>query len=66
MVNSRETAVSLMCGAVNTMNRQMAAQSNMPVEQIEQWIKSQEEQMKYVNGMLYDVLKNNGYIQEIF
>lgn len=66
MINSKEIAVSLMCDAVDSMNRQMAAQSNMPSEQIEGWIQSQKQQMRDVNGMLYDVLKQNGYIQEIF
>jgi hypothetical protein len=34
----------------------------MPSEQIEEYIKAGRQQMEFVNGMLYDVLKTNGVI----
>ena len=58
----RDEVVNLMCETVNTLNRKMAAQTNMPSDQIEQFIKQGQDQLKYVNGMLYDTLKENGVI----
>jgi transcriptional/translational regulatory protein YebC/TACO1 len=58
----REEAVELMCETVNALNREMATKSNMPSEQIEQFIKQGQYQLKHVNGVLYDTLKENGVI----
>jgi len=58
----RDEVITLMCETVNEMNRSMAAKNNMPSEQIEGFIKEGQQQMKYVNGILYDTLKENGVI----
>lgn len=58
----REEAVKLMCDTVDEFNRYQAAQNGMASEQIEEFIAAGREQMEFVNGMLYDVLKTNGAI----
>ena len=58
----RDEAIQLMTDTVNTFNRQMAAQQGMPMDQVESYIEQQQQQLMYVNGMLYDVLKENGVI----
>jgi hypothetical protein len=61
---TKEEAVALMCNAVDEFNRFNAAQNNYPADQIEEFIASGQEQMQYVNGMIYDVLKLHGVIAE--
>ena len=58
----RDEVVDLMCEIINTLNREMATKSNMPSEQIEQFIQQGREQLKHVNGVLYDTLRENGVI----
>lgn len=58
----RDEAVALMCDTVDEFNRYQAAQQGVPSEQIEEYIVAGREQMEFVNGMLYDVLKTNGVI----
>ena len=58
----RDEAVQLMTDTINSFNRHMAAQQGMPSEQVESFIEQGQQQLMYVNGMLYDVLKENGVI----
>lgn len=58
----RDEAIELMCNTVNEMNRSMAAQAGLPSEQIEDFITQGQRQLKHVNGLLYDTLKENGVI----
>ena len=58
----RDEAVTLMCETVNELNRSMATKASMPSEQIEDFIKQGQQQLKHVNGILYDTLKENGVI----
>ena len=58
----REEAVKLMCDTVDEFNRYQAQQQGISLEQIEEYIVAGREQMEFVNGMLYDVLKTNGVI----
>lgn len=58
----RDEVVTLMCNTVNEMNRSMAAKANLPSDQIEDFIAQGQKQLKHVNGILYDTLKENGVI----
>jgi hypothetical protein len=58
----REEAVKLMCDTVDEFNRYQADQQRIPRAQIEEYITQGRQQMEFVNGMLYDVLKTNGVI----
>lgn len=58
----RDEAVKLMTDTIDEYNRYQAVQNNVPSEQIEEYIEKSKEQLDFVNGMLYDVLKNNGVI----
>jgi hypothetical protein len=58
----RQEVVDLMTNAIENMNRQMAIQQNAPSDQVEQAISQQKPQLMYVNGMLYDLLVENGII----
>lgn len=53
---SKEEAVKLMCETVNNFNRQVAASQNIDTSKIEEHIVTQAEQLKYINGLLYDAL----------
>jgi hypothetical protein len=61
---NREEAVELMCSAVNNMNRKIGEDMLMPSASIEKMIEESSEQLKGVNGMLYDLLASNGVIKE--
>ncbi len=58
----RDEVVKLMSDAIDSMNRQGAQQSGMADGQIEEFITSGRAQLDFVNGMLYDLLKNEGVI----
>lgn len=58
----RDEAVELMTSAIDKMNREMAAQANIPSDQVEQTLSQQRPQLNYVNGMLFDLLVDQGYI----
>lgn len=58
----RQEVVDLMTTAIENMNRQMAQQQNAPSDQVEEAISQQKPQLMYVNGMLYDLLVENGVI----
>jgi hypothetical protein len=58
----RDEAVNLMTEAIDKMNREMAAQANIPSDQVEQTLSQQRPQLNYVNGMLFDLLVDQGYI----
>ena len=58
----RQEVVDIMTNAIENMNRQMAVQQNVPSDQVEQAISQGKPQLMYVNGMLYDLLVDNGVI----
>ena len=58
----REEAVKLMCDTIDEFNRYQSDQQGIPRAQIEEYITQGRQQMEFVNGMLYDVLKTNGVI----
>ena len=63
---SKEEAVQLMCETVNNFNRQIAASQNMDTKKIEEHIVTQAEQLKYMNGLLYDALLQADVITESY
>lgn len=58
----RDDVIRLMTGAINKMNREMGYQHNVPSDILEDQIRNQEAQLNYVNGMLFDLLLEHGYI----
>jgi hypothetical protein len=60
----KDTAVEIMSETVEQFNRQMAAQQNMDPAEIEKIINEQSYQLRYMNGIIYDALKDNGHITE--
>jgi hypothetical protein len=59
----KEQVVDLMTDTVINLNKTIAAEQNVPDEAIDEFIKLQMPQFKYVNGLLYDLLDNNGIIK---
>jgi len=60
----KDSAVEVMSETVEQFNRQMAGQQNMDSAQIEKVISENSHQLRYMNGIIYDALKDNGYITE--
>lgn len=58
----REEVVKLMSDTVNNYNRGMISMGMMPAEQVEAFIKENEPSLEYMNGLLYDILKEHGII----
>ena len=58
----RDEIVKMMTDFIDDFNRQQGRQNGVDDEQIEEYIKQGREQMEFVNGMLYDLLKVNGVI----
>ena len=58
----RDEAIKLMTNTIDDFNRQQGDLNGIPREQIEAYIEQGKDQMDFVNGMLYDVLKENGVI----
>ena len=59
----REEVVQLMCNTVNNYNRGMIAMGMMTAEQVEAFINENAASLEYMNGLLYDTLKEHGIIQ---
>jgi len=60
----RDEGVALMTKTVNEYNRRMAATAGVQMDQVESVIAQQQDQLNAVNGMLFDTLKENGYIRD--
>lgn len=58
----REEAVQLMCDTVNNYNRSLVDAGQMSSQEMEAFIEQSAEQLKYMNGLLYDTLKDVGVI----
>jgi hypothetical protein len=58
----RDEVVSIMCMTVANFNRHQAKENGMDSETIEQFIEQSADQMRFVNGLLYDTLKTYGVI----
>lgn len=61
----RDEVIKLMCDVVNNYNRQMVAanpDSGVSADQMEEFIQQGSEQMLYMNGLIYDTLKDHGII----
>jgi hypothetical protein len=58
----KNEVVELMTNYVHEMNRQRAYEAKMPSEQLEELIKQATPELMHVNGLLYDLLVENGVI----
>jgi hypothetical protein len=58
----RDEVIELMTNVINKMNREMAMQHNLPEDVLEEQILNQKPQLDYVNGLLFDILLEHGYI----
>ncbi len=59
----RDEIIQLMCDTVNTYNRSLVDAGAITSQEMESFIEQGAEQLKYMNGLLHDVLKDNGVIQ---
>lgn len=58
----REEVIKLMSDTIDNYNRFNALSNNIPTDQMEDFIRQGRDQMEFVNGMLYDTLKEYGII----
>ena len=58
----RDEAVKLMCETVNAYNRELVNTGAISSQEMEQFIEQGSEQLNFMNGLLYDTLKDNGVI----
>lgn len=58
----RDEVVKLMCDTVNTYNRSLVDAGAITSQEMEAFIEQGAEQLLYMNGLLYDTLKDNGVI----
>lgn len=58
----REEAVQIMCDTVNNYNRSLVDAGAISSSEMEQFIEQGAEQLKFMNGLLYDTLKDHGVI----
>jgi hypothetical protein len=59
---NRDEVVKLMTDVVNDINKQMAWQTGMPSDQLNQAIAQMQPELNRVNGLIYDKLKSLGVI----
>lgn len=58
----KEEVVQFMTNVINDLNRQMAQQNQIPESEIQQAIDQHQEQLMFVNSILYDALEQNNLI----
>jgi hypothetical protein len=58
----RDEVIELMSNTVNDYNRGMISMGMMSADQVEAFIKENQPQLEYMNGLLYDTLKQHGVI----
>lgn len=58
----RDEVIKLMTDTIDNFNRYQGQMNNINEAEIEEYIKQGREQMEFVNGMLYDLLVENGII----
>ena len=56
----KEQVVALMTETIINLNVGLAQQNNVPQDQIDQMVELSTPQFNTLNGLLYDVLKENG------
>ena len=57
---NKEQVVELMTETIINLNIGLAKQKEMPQDEIDQMVEISRPQFRVVNGILYDVLKENG------
>ncbi len=58
----RHEVIKMMSDYIEQMNVQMAKQQGMPDSEIEKVLGQARPQLDFVNGMLYDMLVENGVV----
>lgn len=58
----REEVIDIMTNAVNEMNVKIMEEMGAPLEQVNEFIVNMEPELRRVNGMLFDTLKDHGII----
>lgn len=58
----RDEVIKLMTDTIDNFNRYQGQMNNINEAEIEEYIKQGRGQMEFVNGMLYDLLVENGVI----
>jgi hypothetical protein len=58
----KEQAVELMTKAINDMNTEKAEEHGVPANEIQQMVWQATPELNRVNGLLFDVLFENGFI----
>ena len=58
----RDEVIKLMTDSIDNFNRLQGQMNNINEAEIEEYIKQGRQQMEFVNGMLYDLLVDNGVI----
>ncbi len=58
----KEEVVQFMTNVINDLNRQMAEQNQIPASEIQEAIMQHQEQLMFVNSILYDALVSNNLI----
>lgn len=58
----REEAVKIMSDTIEAFNRKVGEQSGVSSEDVEKIIQDSRDQLIYMNGLIYDALKDNGVI----
>jgi hypothetical protein len=58
----RDEAIKLMCETVNAYNRELVNTGAISSQEMEQFIEQGAEQLNFMNGLLYDTLKEHGVI----
>ena len=58
----RDEAIKLMCDTVNNYNRSLVDSGAISSQEMDQFIEQGADQLLYMNGLLYDTLKDNGVI----
>jgi hypothetical protein len=58
----KEEVVQFMTNVINDLNRQMAEQNQIPESEVQEAIEQHQQQLMFVNSILYDALEANNLI----
>jgi hypothetical protein len=61
---NREEIIDLMSETVRQVNMDIGYQNKVPMEELVQIMDQHHEQVKYINAIVFDTLKNKGLIVE--
>lgn len=61
----KSEVVEMMTNYINDMNRSLASSSGMDPQQVESMIQQNQPQLVHVNGLLFDLLREKGLLQNV-